>query len=136
MNIRNLFRCFIATILIALLSGNVLSCSKAVNHKIAYGINISGQEYIKLSGKRQPLAHSPGELFQNSYPDSILIAVPSLKSGVINGKDIPAPKGYYNYLGTITINGKDLNVDLLINNADDKKLDQFGWNGNYKLTIK
>ena len=136
MNHPKFFRNLTAIILNGLVIISMFACSNAKNYEDAYGIHVSGKKYIKLLGERQPMAHSPGDIFAKTYKDSILIPVPSFESGVINGKDIPVQKGYYNYLGTITIDGNNLKVDLLFDNTDDKKLEQFGWNGNYKLTIK
>ena len=81
------------------------------------------------------MSHDPGSLGKTDQ-DSILIQVPSFKNGVINGENIPVEKGQYKYSGTLTINGNDLKVDLLINDTDDKKLRPLTWNGTYKLTIK
>jgi hypothetical protein len=133
---RNLFINLFAAALIVFYATGISSCSNSGNYKEAYGINVSEHKFIKLLAERQPIVHSPGDLLAKTYKDSILIPAPSFESGIIHGKDVPVPKGYYNYLGTITINGNDLKVDLLFDNTDDKKPEQFGWNGNYKLSIK
>ena len=58
------------------------------------------------------------------------------KDGVIKGEDIPVQEGYYNYKGDIVIAGNNLEVSLLFDNYDDKKLEPSSWNGKYKLVNK
>ena len=111
-------------------------CSNAKNYREAYGINISGQKYIKIFGDRNRMVHSPSDLFSKPYNDSILLPVPSFQTGVVYGKDIPVGKGHYSFLGTIKIEGKDLQIDLSIDDTGDKVIRKFGWNGEYILTIK
>jgi len=113
----------------------IISCTNSKNFKQAYGLSQNGQAYIKLKGARQLMTHDPSSL-DKTYQDSILIQVPSFENGIISGKNIPVEKGQYRYSGTLTINGDDLKVDLLINDTDDKTLRPLTWNGNYKLTIK
>ena len=112
----------------------IISCTNSKNFKRAYGLTKNGQTYIKLKGTRESMAHDPSSL-DKTYQDSILIQVPSFANGVIKGENIPVEKGNYKYSGTLTINGDDLKVDLLINDTDDKKLRSLTWNGAYKLTI-
>jgi hypothetical protein len=109
-----------------------VNCSTSKNHKNAFGFEENGQTFIKLKDKRSYMVHDPISAFLNKkYWDSIIIALPSLRDGKIDGADIPVPKGYYKYLGDITINGDELQVNLLINNTDDKKIEPSEWNGKY-----
>ena len=83
------------------------------------------------------MAHDPISLIKGEkYKDSVLIEVPSVKDGIIDGASIPVRKGYYNFLGKITIAGKRLNIDLMINDTHDNKLRPYSWNGKYTLTGK
>ena len=110
------------------------SCSNAQNDKDAYVIERDGHTYIKLSGKRKLMAHDPiSALKGETYRDSILIEVPSVKDGTIEGKVIPVEEGHYHYLGNLTIKGNQLKVNLLIDDTDDKKRRPLSWNGEYNL---
>lgn len=109
-----------------------LSCgsgsnTEAKNYKNAYLMTVNDSTFLKLKGKRV-LLHDPG-----TYEDSIMFFLPKL-SGRINGEDIPAPKGYYKYLGFIIIDSNKVKVNLLLNNTDDKRIDTSTWNGVYNLT--
>ena len=118
----------ITFLVIALFAG----CTNSNNYNTAYEILDNGQVYIKLKGKRQSMVHDPGSI-GNTYEDSILIPVPSSANGIIYGKDIPVKKGFYKYLGNISIQGDQLKVDLLVDNTDNKKKDGSIWNGKYIL---
>jgi hypothetical protein len=110
------------------------SCSNAQNDKDAYIVEQDGRTYIKLSGKRKLMAHDPISVAKGeTYKDSILIEVPALMDGAIEGKDIPVSKGNYRYLGNMTIEGNRLKVNLLIDDTDDKKQRPLTWNGEYNL---
>lgn len=108
------------------------SCSQVENYDTAYGIIENGQAFIKLKGKRASMAHDLGSL-NNYYEDSILIPVPSLKDGIIEGKDIITKIGYYKYLGTIKIDGNHLIVNLSYDDTDDQKIRESSWNDEYDL---
>lgn len=80
------------------------------------------------------MGHDPGSVLSNeTYEDSVVLQVPSLQDGTINGKEIPVRKGYYKYLGQIVIDGKKIQVDLSYDNSDDKKIEPTSWNGKYIL---
>jgi hypothetical protein len=112
----------------------LFSCSNAQNDRDAFVIKKDGHTYIMLSGKRKLMAHDPISALKGAtYKDSILIEVPAVKDGIIEGKDIPVKKGYYHYLGSLTIKGTQLNVNLLIDDTDDKKHRPLSWNGEYNL---
>ena len=118
--------------LLLILCFYLVNCSTNKNHKNAFGYEENGQTFIKLKDKLSYMAHDPISVFLNKkYWDSIIIAVPSLRDGKIDGADIPVPRGCYKYSGDITINGNELQVNLLINNTDDKKIAPFEWNGKY-----
>ena len=108
--------------------------SNAQNDKNAYIIEHGDHIYIKLTGKRNLMAHDPISLIKGGkYKDSILIEVPSVQDGTIQGTSIAVKKGYYQYLGNIIIRSNELNVSLLINNTDDKMQEPLRWNGKYRL---
>jgi hypothetical protein len=114
----------------------LVSCKSNKNDKEAQIVREDNKLYIKLTGKREPRASSPGNLLRDkTVNDSLLIPLPVLQNGVIKGEDIPVRKGYYAYKGEIVINGADLNVRLFFDNYDDKRLDPLSWNGNYKLKV-
>jgi hypothetical protein len=112
----------------------VTSCSESKNYKTAYGVEKDGKAFIKLKGKRQLAVHDPSSVVTNkTYEDSLLIEVPSLQNGKINGKDIPVRQGYYKYRGEITIHDSKVQVNLSYDNTDDKKTEPTSWNGEYVL---
>lgn len=81
------------------------------------------------------MSHDPASfLSKEKYEDSLILKVPSLADGRINGNDIPVQPGYYKYLGDITIRDNKVHVNLSYNNTDDKKIEPLSWNGKYKLT--
>ena len=90
-------QCFLFFSLFCILS---ISCSHVDNYKEAYGYEANGQSFIKLKGKRQVMSHDPASfLSKEKYEDSLILKVPSLADGRINGNDIPVQPGYYKYLG-------------------------------------
>ena len=89
----------IFTCLVTFLSLLLVSCSGGENYEKAYGFEKDGKSFIKLKGQRQLAAHDPGSLLSNeTYEDSLMMEVPSLQNGDINGRDIPVKHGYYKYL--------------------------------------
>ena len=81
--------------------------------------------------------NTPDDILEGkSYNDSLIIPISTFKDGVIKGEDIPVQEGYYNYKGDIVIAGNNLEVSLLFDNYDDKKLEPSSWNGKYKLVNK
>ena len=52
----------------------------------------------------------------------MLIPLNKLTDGIIRGEDIPVEKGYYKYLGNISIDKNKIQVNLLIDNTDKKQL--------------
>ena len=111
-----------------------VSCSHNQNYNKAYGYEEDGQVFIKLKGKRQLAAHDPGSVISNKkYEDSLLLQVPSLRNGRINGKDIPVQPGYYKYLRDVTIQEGKVRVNLSYDNTDDGRIEPLSWNGEYFL---
>ena len=82
------------------------------------------------SNIKQPSIHNT---WRNTYRDTLVIEIPCNCEGVIKGEDIPVAKGYYKYKGSLIIKNKRLNVSLLIDDTDDKKLRPDTWNGSYRL---
>lgn len=111
-----------------------VSCSQSENYKEAYGYEVNGKTFIRLKGKRQLAAHDLGSVLANKkYDDGLLLQVPSLKNGTIEGKDIPVRSGYYKYIGNVIIQKNKVRVKLSHDNTDDRKIEPLSWNGEYVL---
>ncbi|SHF19032.1 hypothetical protein [Flavisolibacter ginsengisoli] len=122
---------FTLTLLFSLL---FVSCSQSENYKEAYGYEVNGQTFIKLKGKSQLAAHDPGSVLGNKkYEDSLLLQIPSLGNGIIEGKDIPVRQGYYKYIRNVIIKDGKVRINLSYDNTDDKKMEPLAWNGEYVL---
>lgn len=122
------------TCLISILSLLLLSCSGSKNYEKAWAFEKDGKYFIKIKGKRNLAAHDLGSLYADkTYEDSLVLQVPSLRNGTIDGNDIPVKKGYYKYLGSISIEDNKLQVNLSYDNTDDKKVEPISWNGKYHL---
>ena len=94
--------------------------------------NENGYE-LRLTGKKSYMSHEFISLFsKDTYSDTLRITLPR-KQGIINGGEIANPKGYYEYLGTITIENNKVNVDLYYDNYDDNSKDELVWNGKYEI---
>ena len=118
------------------LSFIITSCSKNQNYKEAYGYEEEGRSIIKLKGKRELAVHDIGALLRTkTYEDSLLLQVPSLKNGIVTGKEIPVQKGYYKYTGDVTIQSGKVQVNLRYNNTDAGKTEPLSWNGQYVLKL-
>lgn len=112
----------------------LFSCSQSENYKKAYVYEFKGKTFVKLNGKRQLAAHDPGSVITNKkYEDFLLLNVPSLENGTIEGKDIPVQPGYYKFLGNVTIKNAKIQVNLSYDNTDDKRIEPLSWNGEYIL---
>jgi hypothetical protein len=104
------------------------------NYKQAYAYEVNGKRFIKLKGKRPLLVHDPGYvLSKKRYEDSLLLKVPSLAIGTIDGKDIPVEQGHYKYVGNVSIGERKLRINLSYENTDDRKVEPLSWNGEYIL---
>jgi hypothetical protein len=115
----------------------ITSCSNNQNYKEAYGYEEEGRVFIKLKGKRELAAHDIGALLsKKTYEDSLLIQVPSLRNGIVAGKEIPVQKGYYNYIGDLTIQSDKVLVNLRYQNTDEGKTEPLSWNGKYVLKLQ
>jgi len=65
-----------------------------------------------------------------TFEDSLLLRIPKVTDGRIDGKNIPTD-GDYPYTGYIMINKNELSIKLLINDTLRKKLIEESWNGEY-----
>jgi hypothetical protein len=112
----------------------LFSCSQSENYKKAYAYEFKGKTFIKLKGVRQLAAHDPGSIISTKkYEDFLLLNVPSLENGTVEGKDLPVPHGYYKFLGNVTIQDCKVKVNLSYDNTDDNKIEPLSWNGEYIL---
>lgn len=116
-----------ASLLVLQISCGSGSETEAKNYKDAYLVTINDTTFLKLKGKRV-LLHDPG-----TYEDSVLIPIPKVEDGRIEGKDIPTTPGNYKRLGYILINKNKLTINLSYDNFDDKRIDPSTWNGEYNL---
>ena len=88
---------------------------------------------MTVKGKRLYMVHDPVSLFlRKTYEDSSKYIIPR-SQGIIKGEELPTEPGYYKYVGTITIQNNQAEINLSADNFDDKKLDSDSWNGKYKL---
>ena len=125
----------ISTGIISLL---IVSCflfySPSSNNEIAKIRKFEKKYELTLTGKRMLMSHDLTSIFSNkTYLDTFKITIPR-KQGLINGREIKQRKGYYKYLGTITIENNKIDVDLYYDNHDDGIKDPLSWNGKYKLS--
>jgi hypothetical protein len=95
----------------------------------------SGYE-LTLTGKRLYNSHDLVTMFsKKTYLDTLKILLPR-KKGTINGGEIKVKKGNYEYLGTINIENKRINLELYYNNSDNNTKEPLIWNGKYELRRK
>ena len=110
--------------------------SPANNNETATIEQFKNQYIVTVTGKRILMVHDPISLLkQGTYIESFKISIPRAE-GIINGQEIPTESGYYKMLGTLTIDGEKININLFYNNYDDKIKEPLSWNGNYKLQWK
>jgi len=82
------------------------------------------------------MVHDPiSALKRDTYIETESFLIPRA-TGIIQGKEIPTKKGYYNLLGNISITNRNLTIDLHYNNTDDKTKTPLSWNGEYELVRK
>jgi membrane-anchored glycerophosphoryl diester phosphodiesterase (GDPDase) len=125
---------FITSVLIAgLTTYFFLFPSLASNYKTAY-IESEKQGFkVTVKGKRLYMVHDPISILRRkTYEDSMQYLIPR-SVGVIKGEELPREKGYYKFVGTIAIRNDKMEINLAVDNYDDKKLDPDTWNGKYKL---
>ncbi len=116
----------------------IISCSrnKPKNNKTAYIITKNYKTYLMLTSKRVPLVHDPLSLFSKKLiDDTLLLQIPPIKNGIINGIDIPVEEDYNTYKGYILIDGKKVTVGLQILDIDSKRIVEEPYNGRYDLEI-
>ena len=91
---------------------------------------------MTLTGERLLLAHDPiSFLKRGTYTDTLRLIIPRDK-GEISGADISTEKGHYKMIGTLSIDGEQMEVDLYYDNYDNKIKDPLSWNDNYKIKTK
>ena len=93
-----------------------------------------GETYrITLTGTRYLMVHDPiSALMARTYEETYELDLPRIE-GVVQGTEIPRPRGWYKLLGTVTFDGDRMTVDLYYDNTDDKIRDPLSWNGVYTL---
>lgn len=115
----------------------IISCSGSKNNDTAFLVPKNNQIFLQLTGKRLPLVHDPISAFTSkAINDTLLINIPYLKEGIINGRDIPVEEGYYKYQGYINFSKETVSVKLQIIDSDSKKNVEEPYNGMYKLIRK
>ena len=115
----------------------IISCSGPKNYKEASVFVRNNQTYIRLKGRRVGMVHDPISILKNKlYADSLLIPIPRLENGIIDGKNIPVEEGYYKYQGYISIVKPKLIVNLQIIDTDDNKIKPETYNGEYTIVEK
>jgi len=88
---------------------------------------------VEVTGTRWGVVHDPIALMaQKTYPASQQFDLPRIE-GLIEGREIHQKPGHYSYLGSISIHGATMSVDLTVDNYDDKRVDPCSWNGTYVL---
>lgn len=91
---------------------------------------------VTLTGERLLMTHDPiSFLKRGTYTETLQLIIPRDK-GEINGTEIQTEKGNYTMIGTLSINGEKMKVDLYYDNYDRKIKDPLSWNDNYKLKSK
>ena len=117
----------------------ITSCSRqeAKNNKIAYiVIKDNNNIHLLITGKRVPMVHDLMSILNNKLiDDTLFLRIPTMKNGIINGKEIPVEEYYNTYQGYILINNKKVTVDLQIVDIDSKKIVAEPYNGTYDLEI-
>ena len=112
----------------------LISCSGSESYDTAYSFQKDGKTYIKLKGKKRVGKSSLGSiLFNDKHEDSLILQVPTLKDGIIEGRDIPAKPGFYDYGGDVVIKDEMVFINLNHYHPYLKRLDTSLWNGKYEL---
>jgi hypothetical protein len=113
------------------------ACGSSENYKEAFIVVKENQTYIKLKGQRVRMPHNVGNSTSSeTYEDSILIQIPAYENGTIGGESIPVKRGNYGFKGQIVIDKPNIDIDLYVNDTDDKKIRPLSWNGRYKIPEK
>jgi hypothetical protein len=129
---KNFFYIVLSTFLLSIF---LVSCERKIyNNKNAIVIHENNHTFLKLTGKRKPMVHDPISIFKsNLIDDTLMLQIPTLEDGVVDGSNITVEEGYYKYQGTISIDKNVLKVDLQIINTDNKILKPESYNGTYNL---
>ncbi len=123
------------SILLILLISLTTSCNSPTNYKNACLESVDDKTILKIKGKRRYMVHDFISIFSNDmYEDSCLIQIPKFCNNcTILGKDIPTEEGHYKFIGQIKIEGNIADVELQVDNTDDKVVYPYDWNGKYSL---
>jgi hypothetical protein len=112
---------------------SLLFTSPSTNYTTAFIATEKDHFILTVKGKRFLMVHDPvSMLLRETYEDSTNYIIPR-KQGVIKGGELPTEPGYYKSIGTINIKDNQVEINLSIDNYDDKKLDPHSWNGKYEL---
>lgn len=112
-----------ALLTIVIVGWLVFISNKAKNHEGATVTKDGSLYKIEFTGVRYLMVHDPiSALIGKTYEATYSIKVPRI-TGVVEGSEIPVKRGYYKYLGTISINGNKIIVDLYADNYDDNTKD-------------
>ncbi len=132
---RNLKKIFLISsfVIAGITTYDFLFTSPSINYKTAFIATEKDHFILTVKGKRLLMVHDPISLFlRKTYEDSTNYIIPR-KQGIIKGEELPTEKGYYKSVGTINIQANQAEINLSIDNYDDKTLDPDSWNGTYKL---
>ena len=132
---RNLKKIFlVSSLIIAGITTYIfLFTSPSTNYKTAFIAKEKDHFILTVKGRRLLMVHDLVSLFlRKTYEDSTNYIIPR-KQGIIKGEELPSKPGYYKSVGTINIQDNQVEINLSIDNYDDKKLDPDSWNGKYKL---
>ena len=107
--------------------------STVTNYQTAYIAKEKGHFVLTVKGRRFGMVHDPiSLLLRNTYEDSMDYIIPR-NQGVIKGKELLTDSSSYKSIGTITIQNNQADINLSIDNTDDKKLELDDWSGKYNL---
>src|SRR5206468_4020463 len=93
----------------------ITQCSRKQNHDEAEIIQKNDSTFIKLKGDRERMVHDLNSVkSDHTYKDSVLIQIPHLTKGVIEGESLPVKKGTYKFKGKIVVEDTKLKVELVV----------------------
>jgi hypothetical protein len=117
-----------------MLSFLINQCSHKQNYDEAEIVQKNDSTFIKLKGKRERMAHDLNSVkSDHTYEDSVLIQIPHLLKGEIEGESLPVKKGTYKFKGQIVVEDTKLRVELVVIDTDGNVDRPYTWNGEYRL---